>query len=66
MEMLEILPNHIYGAQLLLIATVACAQASLAFLFKNITTHTYTPQASQGLMIIIIGWAIASIFALAF
>jgi len=55
-----------YGAQILLIATMAAAKTSLALLLHSLMGEGYSLLASQSLLGIIIAWGITAIFATAF
>ncbi|RHZ70311.1 hypothetical protein CDV55_106498 [Aspergillus turcosus] len=58
--------KYLYGAQILLLATVTCSKFSLALLFRSLTAQGNIFRLNQGLMVVIGLWASSSILALAF
>ncbi|KAK9641165.1 hypothetical protein HCH54_008916 [Aspergillus fumigatus] len=58
--------KYMYGAQILLLATVACSKCSVALLFRSLTAQGNALRLSQGLMVVIGLWTSSSILALAF
>jgi len=55
-----------YAAQILIIAAMTAAKASLALLIQNLMAEGHSLLASRSLLGVIIGWGITSVFAIAF
>jgi hypothetical protein len=58
--------KHMYGTQILVLATVACSKFSSALLFRSLTAQGNVLRLTQGLMVVIGLWASSSIVAVAF
>ena len=58
--------QYLYASQILLVAAMAFAKLSLGLLITSLMAEGYSVLASRGLLIIILGWAVSSVLAMAF
>jgi len=55
-----------YAAQIILVATMTLSKISLSLLVQSLMAEGHSVMAGRGLLAIIIGWGITSIFSIAF